>query len=240
MGASVSELLSRAYNYLGVPTQDKLNLSLVLPILLDQIDFYLLDGQLSDENWLLKFYTFTPSSKDDDIVTAPAFSNPVLMEIRDSGSTSDSDWRGMLIANASDTQDLARSGIDCVAFYGQGTNSKMRWSFDPVNDRQVEARLWYEPVATAPASLLDSPKLSQAFAAMLSLKTALACVPYVDGIQPDEGMVLAKGLQLQLMQWERKWNLWIYGDKNAVTAQRRDFRGNRRWFRRDTYGGWGW
>lgn len=222
MGNTVSELLSRTYNYLGVPLQDKLSLGLALPVLLDTIDYYLVDSQISDENWLLKSYTFTPSRKDDDIVTAPGFSVPVLMEIRDSGSSSDSDWRGILTANASDIQD----GGTAVAFYSQGSQAMMRWSFDPVDDWQVEARLWYEPVASQPASLADSPKLSQAFSAMISLRCAMSCAPYCMGYEEAEALV--KLLIIQLQGWERKWNVWVNSDKSARVVQKRDWRGYRR------------
>lgn len=235
MGNSVSELLGSVYDYLNRPGQDKLSLGLSLPLLLKSIDFYLLDLQISDENFLLKAYSFTPSTKDDDIVTAPGFSVPVLMEIRDVASTSDSDWRGILTANASDTQALAQDGIDSVAFYGQAFQTKMRWSFDPVNDRQIEARLWYEPIANGPASLTDSPKLSQAFAAMISLHCARACTPYC--MEKDEATALGAFLAIQLKEWEAKWKLWVNLDRNQTVVQRRDFRGNRRRLNSYRFGG---
>lgn len=239
MGNSVSELLSRSYNYLGVPTQDKINLGLMLPLLLDTVDFFLLDLQISDENWLLKSFIFNPISKDDDIVTAPGFSVPVLMEIRDIGSVSDSDWIGILTANASDIQALGRDGTRAVAFYGQAFQSKMRWSFDPVNDWQVEARLWYEPVASQPSSLTDSPKLSQAFAAMIALRCAWTAVPYC-GFEMKEAMALRTALKEDCDEWKRKWHVWVYSDKNATVIQKRDFRGSRRRFGRVGFTGWGW
>lgn len=227
MGNSVSELLSRTYNYLGVPTQDKLSLGLALPLLLDTIDFFLLDLSISDENYLLKQYTFTPSRKDDDIVTAPGFSIPVLMEIRDAGSTSDSDWRGILTANASDIQDLCKDGTRAVAFYGQSTQTMMRWSFDPMVDGAIEARLWYEPIASQPTSLADSPKLSQAFAAMIALRTAWTGVPYC-GFPANDAVALRTALKEELDQWRIKWDLFVYSDKNARPVVKRDFRGARR------------
>lgn len=237
MGNSVSELLSRTYNYLGVPTQDKLNLSLALPILLDTIDFYLLDLQISDENYLLKSYPFTPSRKDDDIVTAPGFSVPVLMEIRDAGSTSDSDWKGIITANASDIQDLGRDGTRAVAFYGQAFQTMMRWSFDPIDDWAVEARLWYEPIANQPTALTDSPKLTQAFAAMIALRCARTLVPYC-GFTPDESKELFGALTVSLGDWKAKWNFWVNSDKNARVVQRADWRGGRRGRRGWVGNGW--
>lgn len=236
MSNTVSELLSRSYNYLGVPTQDKLSLGLALPLLLDSIDFFLIDLQISDENFLLKQYTFTPSRKDDDILTAPGFSVPVLMEVRDVSSTSDSDWRGILTANASDTQALAQDGVDSVAFYGQAFQTTMRWSFDPINDRQIEARLWYEPIASGPASLADSPKLSQAFAAMISLHCARACAPYC--MDKDAATALGAFLTIQLREWESKWTRWVNVDRNQTVVQKRDFRGNRRGLRYGNRGVW--
>ena len=148
-----------------------------------------MDLQISAENFLLKSYTFTPSRKDDDIVTAPGFSVPVLMEIRDASSTSDSDWKSVLTANASDTQVLARDGIESVAFYGQAFQAMMRWSFDPA-DYTFEARLWYEPIANQPASLTDPPKLSQAFSAMIALSCAMSCAPYA--LPGDDAEALVK------------------------------------------------
>jgi len=222
---SVSALLAGGYEYLGRVDQSKLNLGQALAFLFDSIDFYCVDLLISDENWLLKSYTFTPSSKDDDIVTAPGFAAPVLMEIRDVGSTSESDWRGILTANASDVQDMAQGGVNAVAFYG--LPAKMRWSFDPIVDRSVEARLWYEPVANQPSSLTDSPKLSQAFAAMLKLKWAWKAVPYCS-FTPEEALSLRTALAEDLAGWRAKWDLWVYGDKNARVVQKRDFRGNRR------------
>jgi len=227
MGNSISEILAGGYEYLGRPDQSKLNLGQALAFLLDSIDFYCVDLLISDENWLLQNFTFTPSSKDDDIVTAPGFAEPVLMEIRDAGSTSESDWRGILTANASDIQDMAKGGIHAVAFYGQSNQAKMRWSFDPVEDWEIEARLWYEPVASQPASLADSPKLSQAFAAMLKLKWAWKAVPYCS-FAPEEALALRTALAEDLAGWRVKWDLWVYGDKNARVVQKRDFRGNRR------------
>lgn len=239
MGNSVSELLSRTYNYLGVPTQDKLSLGLALPLMLDSIDFYLIDLQISDENLLLRQFTFTPSRKDDDVVSAPGFSVPVLMEIRDVASTSDSAWRPILTANASDIQTMARDGVDAVAFYGQAFQSLMRWSFDPVNDREIEARLWYEPIAAGPSALTDSPKLSQAFTAMIALHCARACAPYC--MEKDAAVALGTFLTAQLKEWEAKWKMWINVDRNQTPVQKADFRGRRRRFNNyREFGGQGW
>lgn len=226
MGNSVSELLASTYRYLGTPDQAKLNLGTALEFLLQSISFYLIDLQLSDENFLLKQYTFTPSRKDDDIVTAPGFSVPVLMEVRDANSTSDTDWRGILTANASDTQAMAVDGIKSVAFYGQAFQTMMRWSFDPVNDWQIEARLWYEPIANVPSALADSPKLSQAFTAMIALHCARACAPYC--MAKEEAVALEPLLTVQLKEWEQKWKLWVNLDRNQTVVQRADFRGARR------------
>lgn len=239
MDNSVSSLLSGGYEYLGRPDQSKLNLGQALAFLLDSIDFFLVDLLISDENWLLKSYSFTPSRKDDDIVTAPGFSKAVLMEVRDAGSTSESDWRAILTANASDVQTLGRDGTRAVAFYGQSFQTMMRWSFDPVNDWEVEARLWYEPVANQPSSLTDSPKLSQAFAAMLKLKWAWKAVPYC-GFTPEEAVALRTALAQDLEEWRGKWNLWVYGDKNATVVQKRDFRGSRRRLGYSNNRGVGW
>lgn len=236
---SISFLLSGGYEYLGRPDQSKLNLGQALAFLLDSIDFFLVDLLISDENFLLKQYTFQPSRKDDDIVTAPGFSKAVLMEIRDVSSTSESDWRGILTANASDVQDMAQGGIDSVAFYGQAFQTMMRWSFDPVNDREIEARLWYEPVANQPSSLSDSPKLSQAFAAMIKIRWARSAIPYC-GFTPEEAKSLFEVLTVGLNEWKEKWNLWAYADKNARGVQRRDFRGNRRRFGYGNRNGAGW
>lgn len=227
MGNSVSELLSGGYEYLGRVDQSKLNLGQALAFLMDTIDFYLVDLLISDENWLLKSYTFTPSRKDDDIVTAPGFSKPVLMEIRDRNSTSDSDWSGILTANASDIQSLGHDGTRAVAFYGQAFQTMMRWAFDPINDQQIEARLWYEPIANQPSSLADSPKLSQAFAAMIKIRWARSAIPYCS-FAPEEAKSLFEALTVGLSEWREKWNLWIYADKNATVVQKRDFRGARR------------
>lgn len=243
MGNSVSELLSGGYGYLNRVDQSKLNLGQALALLLDTVDFFLVDLMISDENYLLKQYPFTPSSKDDDIVTAPGFSTPVLMEIRNASSTSDSDWRGILTANASDVQDMARGGVDCVAFYGQSFQTKMRWSFDPVNDRQIEARLWYEPIANQPISLADSPKLSQAFAAMIKIRWARSAIPYC-GFDPEEAKALFGALTVGLGEWKQKWNIFVNADKNATVVQRRDYRGRRArvgYGDRNGYGGgFGW
>lgn len=227
MGNSVSELLSGGYEYLGRPDQSKLNLGQALAFLLDSIDFYLVDLLISDENFLLKSHTFTPSRKDDDIVTAPGFSEPVLMEIRSAGSSSDSDWQGIITANASDIQDLAQDGTRAVAFYGNSSQPMMRWTFDPVDDYAVEARLWYEPTANQPASLADSPKLSQAFGAMIKIRWARSALPYC-GFAPDETRELFGALTVGLNEWRQKWNYFVNSDKNARVVQRRDFRGARR------------
>lgn len=226
MGNSVSELLSSTYDYLNRPAQDKLSLGLALPMLLRSIDFFLIDLQIGDENFLLKSFTFIPSSKDADIVTAPGYSVPVLMEVRDANSTSESDWRGIITANASDIQTLAVDGVKAVAFYGQAYQPMMRWTFDPVNDWQVEARLWYEPIAVGPTSLTESPKLSQAFTAMIALHCARSCAPYC--MDKDEAEALGGFLTIQLKEWETKWKMWINVDRNQVVVQKADWRGNRR------------
>lgn len=226
MGNSISELLSSAYDYLNRPGQDKLSLGLALPMLLRSIDYFLIDLQISDENFLLKQFSFTPTSKDDDVVAAPGFSVPVMMEVRDTNSTSDSDWRSIITANASDIQALARDGVRAVAFYGQAYQPMMRWTFDPVNDWQIEARLWYEPIAAGPTSLTESPKLSQAFTAMIALHCARSCAPYC--MAKDEAEALGAFLTIQLKEWEAKWKMWVSVDRNQVVVQKADWRGNRR------------
>ncbi len=223
---NVSELLSRTSDYLGRPTQDKLSLGKILPFLLDSINFYGVDLQLSDENWLLKSHTFTPSSKDH-LVTVADFSVPVSVEIRDVESTIESDWQGILIANASDVQDMGRDGEKTVAFYG--TPARMRWSFDPT-EVPVECKLWYEPLLEEPSALTSSPQISQAFHSMAAIRTALLCAPHLGLADPAQ---LTATLTTQLAQWEGKWKVWILLDRNAKPVQKRDFRGPRRfqsWF----------
>ena len=140
--ATVSEILANVYNYVNRPDQDRLSLGLVLPFLLDSINFYSVDLEISDENWLLKSFSFTPTAQIE-YVNAPGFSLPVSMEIRTTSSTSDTDWESINIANASDVQNMGRDGQRAVAFFGSPT--QLRWSFDPVTDWEIEARLWYQP-----------------------------------------------------------------------------------------------
>ena len=220
---NVSQIIGGAFDYLGRPKQGELSLGLVLPMLLDSINFYMVDLQLSDENWLLQSSTFIPNAKTDQLVTAPGFSVPVAMEIRDVNSSSETDWQGINIANVTDVQNMGRDGQRAVAFYG--TPPKIEWSFDPVEDWEIEARLWYEPVGTLPALLTDSPKISEAFHAMLKIKTALLCAPYM---KLDNQEQLALTLTTQLGQWEQKWKVWVLLDRNSQPIQKRDFRGPRR------------
>lgn len=219
---NVSQLLSRTSDYLGRPTQDRLSLGLILPFLLDSINFYGVDLQLSPENWLLTSYTFTPTSKEEAVV-APNFSVPVAVEIRDAASTSESDWQGINIANASDVQDMGRDGMKAVAFYGNP--SMMRWSFDPAEDTQIECKIWYEPLATEPSALTHSPQIAQAFHSMITIRTALLCSPHLG--MADAQQLMAT-LTAQLAQWESKWKVWVTLDRNAKPVQKRDFRGSRK------------
>lgn len=221
--ANVSELLSRIFDYLGRPTQDQLSLGKVLPFLLDSVQFYGVDLQLSNENFLLRSHTFTPTTKEH-LVTADSFSVPVSVEIRDASSTNESDWQGIMIANATDVQDTAKDGIVAVAFYG--TPPSMRWSFDPAEDIQIECKLWYEPLIEEPSTLAASPQISQAFHSMVAIRTALLCSPHLKGGEETANQLTAT-LTTQLAQWEGKWKLWVLLDRNARPIQRRDFRGSR-------------
>ncbi len=222
--ASLSSILSGSYDYLKRPTQDQLSLGLVLPLLLDAINFYLVDLQLSSENWLLDSYIWTPSNKEE-LVVAPGFSVPVAMEIRDSASTDEADWEGVLIANITDVQDIGREGRKAVAFFGDPP--RLKWAMNP-DDIDFEAKLWFEPVAAEPSSLTDSPKMSQAFHSMLKLRTALLCLPLVSGTTPEANTALTTTLAAQLGQWEVKWKNWVNVDRNARPVLKRDFRGARR------------
>lgn len=229
--ATVSAILAGTYDYLGRPTQDKLALGTVLPFLLDAIDYYNIDLQLSPENWLLKSYTYTPAAKDAVLsVTDSDFSVPVAVEVRDADSNDDGDWQGVMIANVTDLQDVGRDGTKAVAFYGVTTH--IAYSWDPVNDWAVDTKLWYEPVGALPSALSDSPALSSAFHTMLKLRTALMCIPYVKDLEkPDD---IGKVLTAQLVGWEKKWKVWTEIDRNARPIQKRDFRGPR------AARGWGW
>lgn len=227
--STVSNLLGGIYEYLGRPSQDKLNLGAVLPFLLDAIDFYLIDLQSSSENWLVKSHIYTPKAKEEP-VEAPEFDVPVAVEIRDPNSTSEADWTPILISNLSDLQDIGRDGTPAIAFYGTPTRSALSW--DPIV-RPVVVKLWYEPLATQPVSLTDSPQLSQAFHSMLKVRTALMCLPFV---APDNS-ALRDALVASLQQWEQKWQFYNNVDRNARAVQKRDYRGVRR--RRDSdTGGW--
>lgn len=219
--ATISELLAGTYSYLNRPEQGKLSLGQVLPILLDSIDFYTIDLSLSSENWLLKSHIFTPSEKDE-LVSAPGYSVPVSVEMRDINSTLESDWTFVNISNVTDIQNIGQDGDLSAAFYG--TPARMVLSFDPQEDRQVEVKLWYEPLAQEPSALSDSPKLSKAFHTMLKLRTALACVPYCME-SGSEGLQTA--LMAQLQGWEAKWHRFVNMDRNAGSITKRDFRGIR-------------
>jgi hypothetical protein len=232
--ATVSEILGNVYNYVNRPNQDKLSLGMVLPLLLDSINFYSVDLELSDENFLLQNQTFVPTAQIG-LVTAPSFSAPVAIEVRDIDSTSEADWQGLNIANASDVQDMGRDGQKVVAFFGKPP--QMRWSFDPTSDWLVEARLWYQPAVSLPSALSDSPQISQAFHAMIAIRTALLCVPHI-GL-PDASQLTAT-LMAQLAQWEAKWRTWNYIDRNAKPIQKRDFRGPRTRGNRSGRSGYWW
>ncbi len=217
--ATVSELIAGTYDYLGRPTQDKVSIGLVLPFLLDAVDYYNVDLQLSSENWLLKNYQYTPSTKDE-LVVAPGFSVPVFVEIRDVDSTSEADWKSVIISNVTDVQSLGSDGTRAMAFYG--SPARARLSIDP-EDSPVEVKLWYEPVGTLPSAIADSPRLSQAFHSMLKIRTALMCSAYLPNSEQ-----LSTSLLAQLAGWERKWKLWTTIDRNASVVIKRDYRGARR------------
>lgn len=232
--ATVSAIIAGTYDYLGRPTQDKLSLGTVLPFLLDAIDYYNIDLQLSSENWLLKSYTYTPTAKDAVLqVTDADFSVPVAVEVRDANSDDDGDWQGVLIANVTDIQDIGRDGTKAVGFYGTPTRIVYSWDPSATGDWAAGTKLWYEPIGPSPATLNDSPTLSSAFHTMLKLRTALMCIPYVKGLEAGEG--IAKILTAQLLGWERKWKIWTEIDRNARPIQKRDFRGSRAGWRS---GGW--
>jgi hypothetical protein len=219
--ASLSEILSGVYDYAGRPTQDKLSLGLVLPFLLDSINYYTVDLKLSDENWLVRSVTWTPDSKEE-LVNVADFLSPVAVEIRTGSSTDEADWEGILIANITDVQDIGREGRKAVAFFG--TPAKIKWSINP-DDIEFEAKLWYQPTAAEPSALSDSPVISQAFHAMLKLRTALLCLPHASIANPEQ---LTTTLAAQLTQWEAKWKQWVFSDRNAKPIVKRDFRGARR------------
>ncbi len=220
---NVSELLSRTSDYLGRPTQDKLSLGLILPFLLDSINFYGVDLQLSAENWLLTNIVFTPGSKEE-LVTAPNFSVPVAVEVRTTDSTNESDWKPVNIVNVTDVQDIGRDGDIAVSFYGNPTS--MRWSYDPDDSSlELECKLWYEPLSTEPSSLATSPQISQAFHSMITIRTALLCAPHLN--LPDPAQLIGT-LTTQLGQWEGKWKMFNNMDRNAKPIQKRDYRGARR------------
>lgn len=220
--ATVSELIGGTFDYLGRPDQGKLSLGLVLPLMLDAIKFYTIDLQLSGENYLLQSFIFTPLNKEG-LVTAPGFSVPVAAEIRDVNSLLESDWKPINISNVTDVNDSGRDGEKVIGFFGTPTSYSL--SFDPVTDWNVQVKLWYEPLATEPAILADSPKISQAFHTMIKLRTALACSPYLGIANPEQ---LTGTLMTHLGEWERKWKTWVNLDRNARPIQRRDFRGPRR------------
>jgi hypothetical protein len=220
---NVSELLSRTSDYLGRPTQDKLSLGIILPFLLDSINFYGVDLQLSSENWLLTNEVITPSAKEE-LVTLSNFSVPVAVEVRSTDSSDEADWKPIQIINASDVQDIGRDGDIAVAFYG--TPPYMRWSFDPADSStELEAKIWYEPRATEPSALTSSPQISQAFHSMITIRTALLCAPHIGLADATQ---LTSTLSTQLGQWEGKWKMFVNIDRNSRPVQKRDFRGARR------------
>lgn len=219
--STISELLSGTYDYLGRPNQDTLSIGLVLPLLLDSIKFYLIDLQITDENYLLTSQVFVPIDRDS-LVTATGFSVPVSVEIRDVNSDTETDWQAIPILNATDLALASRDAGKGVAFYG--TPTRIRFSFDPIEDWEIEARLWYEPLSREPEAFADSPNMSQAFHSMIKIRAALLCIPLMS--KADESPLVTT-LSTQLAQWERKWNSWINIDRNAIPIQKRDFRGPR-------------
>jgi len=227
--ASVEELLSGTLDWLGRPTSEKLSIGHILPLLLDNISFYLLDLQISGENYLLKSFEYTPTSIDH-LVAISDFSVPVMIEVRDLQDTSESGWQQIMISNLTDVQSIGRDGNKAVAFYGNPV--RVKWSFDPQEDWDVEARIWYEPAAAVPTQLTESPKMSTAFAAMVKLRTALSCAAFLG----EAGISLTNTLMAQLNSWEAKWRQWTNTDRQQGPIQRRDFRGSR--VRNNITSGW--
>ncbi len=220
---TITDILSGVYDFLGRPTQEKLSLGLVLPHLLDAINFYSVDLDLTDNGWMLSKFDYIPSAKDE-VFSAPNFSDQVSVEVRDVNSTSETDWMPIDIANVDDIQRINRDGGKACAFYGTAPTNII-FSFDPQQDWQIEARVWYKPNIPVPSQLSDSPKLAQAFHTMLKIRTALSCLPYA---KLDGGEGIATNLIAQLQGWEKKWDMWVRRDRNAGPIQKRDFRGARR------------
>jgi hypothetical protein len=232
---NVSEIIGGVYDYLGRKvTQTQVSIGQILPILLDTINYYGVDLDITDENWLLNKFDYVPGAKDEPL-SVPNFEDIVSVEVRDLNSTSEGDWQPIDVCNANDVQRIGRDGEKGAAIYGTPPN--IVFSFDPNADWQIEARIWYKPKQAQPSSLSDSPKLNTCFHTMLKLRTALACIPYLELADPS---ALAASLTLQLTSWEKKWFIWVNRDRNAGPIQKRDFRGARRshgWGGKDS---WWW
>ncbi len=174
--------------------------------------------QLSDKNWFLRSQPLTPNALDEPL-NVDDYSVPVKVTIRNRNSAPDDNWYPVEIVNADEIERARIEGRNAVAIYGSPPN--ISYSMD-ITDQNFT--LWYEPAATRPTNIADTPEIEQDFNMLLIYDTALEC----GGMVRDESKEFKDWwkdqrvyLLAQVRDWEAIMLKWMNMGRNQGRAYKR-------------------
>ena len=179
---TVNDLLSGIRNYLRFPPEMVLGDGTILDRLLDKLDFYTSELNLTDQNWLLEKFPLPVSANEGTYTITPGdWGRPILCETVDD---TDPQYirREVPIVDFQD-RDRFYSGpntalqrpVQCISFYQKG--GAIRVDLTPIPSTSGAYQIWYEPSRIIPTALTSTPLRLECFANLVKVDTALSCLP---------------------------------------------------------------
>jgi hypothetical protein len=218
----------------GLPAQRILPLTLVIPKLHEALRFYWADLELSDRNWTLKPWIFSPTAQEMAVSASLAFGKPALAEI--ATDSTETDWNPIDIVDIQDLELYEREGKRGVAIFGDPKRLKFSW--DPTISSQ-RVKISYDEILPEPQAIdTQIAALPEYYIPMVAARVALDCMADIIDRDPSRAAAIEvrEGrLTVRLAEWERKWDNWRATPDQQAPMTRPAFNRNRNGWAR---GGW--
>lgn len=206
MPVTANDDLTEVYELLRRPSQEALPWQDALKSLARQYTFRAKQFQLSDKNWFLQPKPLTPGAMTEAL-NVDDYSLPVKITMRNRSAQPDDLWLPVDIVNADEIEYARMDGRNAVAIYG---NPPMISYTMDITD--LAFTLWYEPSATRPTKLTDTPQIETDFNTLLVYNTVLECGgmirddsdEYMRWWKDREGYFVA-----QVTRWEAVMIKWM-------------------------------
>lgn len=220
MPVTAQDDIKEVFQLLRRPSQEELSWQDALSSLGRQYALRNKQFQLSDKNWFLRSVPLTPNATDE-LLNIDDWSVPVKVTTRSRTAQPTDRWYPVEIINADEVERAIMESRSAIAFYG--TPARAAFTMD-VTDQAFT--IWYEPSATRPTKITDTPEIESDFNTLLVYDTVLECGGQIQNDSKEfvkwwngrEPYFIAK-----VGVWEAVMNKWMKMGRNQGRAYKRSY-----------------